>query len=348
MSLARVKRYAEEASSNAESRRRVSGGEDEEHGEWRPRLRGPADAQYDLYLRFSQCCVFATWFRVIAGVLNECTLLAVHEDDFTGFSSESINSTRVCVIQARAAAMSLCDLGTRRSFCVRAAALVSILQNVAPQMSLDVWCISGSEELSFCIYELGVASFSQLSSIRLVDGESCSVEGLMDDLQYDIHVEMDMQPMKNSVKAAREHKLQEIEFSIHVPERDASLIKRERTLVFFEISYSGGDVSGRHCFCSASEPDELGGSSIVLRAPSGGYGSDGCTEGSPMRGALPREGLACVYRGRFLLEYLAQFTKHLEKQPLKLHLCRDKPLIVECTIGSSTFTRLVLAPIAEV
>jgi hypothetical protein len=344
-----MKRGTEEAPPGAGGRRRVSDGEDEEHGEWRPRLRGPAGARYDLYMRFPQCCIFATWFRVIADVLQECTLLAVQGRDFTGFSSESINSTRVCVIQAKAAAMSLCDLGTRRNFCVRAAALVSILQNVAPQMSLDVWCVSGSEELSFCIYELGVASFSQLSSIRLVDGESCSAEGLMDDLQYDIHVEMDMQPMKNSVKAAREHKLQEIEFSVHVPERHAALMKRERTMVFFEISYSGGDVSGRHCFCSASEPDEHGESAVVIRAQPGGYGSDGGAEGSPMREAPPREGLACVYRGRFLLEYLAQFTKHLEKQPLKLHLCRDKPLIVECTIGGGgTFTRLVLAPIAEV
>jgi len=314
---------------------------EEAAAEWRPRLRGPQGARYDLYFRFPQCCVFSTWFRVVADVLQECTLTAVQDRDFTGFSSESINSTRVCVIQARASAMSLCDLGERRSYSARSAALVSILQGVPPQLSLDVWCLRGGEELSFCIYELGVASFSQLSSIRLVDGEPGSVEGLLDDLHYDIHVEMDVQQLKNSVKAAKEHKLQELEFSVRVPKQSASLLSRERTTVYFEVSYSGGDVSGRHCFSSSSEPDELGEAAVVvLRA-----GAEETKEAPPME-VLP-EGLECLYRGRFLLEHLAQFTRHLEKQQLKLHLARDRPLVVECTMGGGTFARLVLAPISD-
>ena len=302
--------------------------------------RESSGAACDFYIRFAQSLTFRTWLDVIACVLQECHFAVVRDGSFEGLSIESIDHTKICMVQARLSASDLELPYGPRSFCIRTANLVSSLRGATPQQFVDMWSLKDSGELKVAAFEPNVSSFSQQNTIRTID--NCDDVGAgLESLRYEMYVEIDLSCFRAAVKAAKDHKVQTMQLGVYIPRKDEAAQGTSRVTTFFVMCYKGDEVSGHFVHQSCSEPtgDELG--TTAIRA----------TDGTACEFATPpaEDELKCLFKERYLVEYLMHFVKSMERHTITLRLAAGLPLLLEYPFGggSENFIRFILAPFNE-
>jgi hypothetical protein len=302
--------------------------------------RGPAGAQYDFYLRFAQSLTLKTWMDVISCVLHDCRFVVACDGAFRGISVETIDPSKICMVQARLAASDLELPFGPRNFCIRTNHLVSSLRGATPQQFVDVWSIKDSKEVQVEAFEPNVSSFSQRTTIReLQDCEDSA--GCLDSMRYEIYVEIDLTNFRNAVKAAKDHKVQTLQLAVYVPRKDEGMRATSRVTTFFTMRFDGDEVSSVITHQSSSEPAADGSGGTSIRATDG--------TACEFSAIPPEDELSVLFRERYLVEYLMHFVKAMERHTLTLRLAPGLPLLLEYPFGggSENFIRFVLAPFAE-
>jgi hypothetical protein len=209
-----------------------------------------------------------------------------------------------------------------------------------PQQFVDIWSLEQSGEINVAAFEPNICSFTQQNTIRCIDnGDDCGA--CLESLRYDMYVEIDLVSFRTAVKAAKDQKAQSIQLGVSVPIADADQLGTGRISTFFIMRYSGDEVSGYFMHQSCSEPADTEGGATAIRATDG----TACEFTSPP----PEESLKCLYKERFLVEYLMHFVKAMERHTITLRLAPGLPLLLEYPFGgcAENFIRFVLAPFTE-
>lgn len=296
---------------------------------------------------FPQCLLLRTFCDNIGNILTEChfeIIKSTEEDGFSGLSIESIDQNRVCLIQARLSGQVVIAAETTETFgfCVRMANLTSSLKAGHACHFVDMWQPEDSSDVVFRIYEPDVSSSGSLEFTLRTLAKSNSCKG-MSGLEYALLVEIDLDTLRGPVKMAKEHKAEEVCFSVYSMNKED---KGGLVATFFVISYKADEVSAKFPHPSVSETETTTeGKPTVIRA------NDTSMLERFTGGALPPiEELEVIYSNSFGVEYLYHFMKGMEKRDLTLSLDVEKPLLLEYPMGGtarSDYIRFVLAPKTE-
>jgi hypothetical protein len=104
-------------------------------------------------------------------------------------------------------------------FCIRLTNLLNCFKNVSPQHFFDMWMMRGSSDLYVCAFEPNVHTFMPKFIIKTLNQESDYNQ--FTPLVYDLYIEMDLACFRNAVKTAKDHKVDALEISVYVPNKDA-------------------------------------------------------------------------------------------------------------------------------
>jgi hypothetical protein len=290
--------------------------------------------------RFAQSVMLKSFCENISNILSECYFEVVKgdegEDSFSGLSVETISAGRITLVQARLSAQVTCAQDTIESkgFCVRMVNLNSCLRSVHACHFVDIWQIRGSSDLVLRVYEPSVSNYVQEYHIKTLakEDEYCRIE----ELDYSLFVEIDLETFRSAVKTAKEHKAELFSMSVLVPKVQKS---QTETTQFFVLAYEGEEVSSKFPYQSSTLTETLGeGKPVVLRA------SDAAQ--SDYQGIPESCDLDILFSDRFSTDNLFQFTRSMERHVLTLRLGRDRPLLLEFPMGGgrTDYIRFILAP----
>ena len=306
--------------------------------------RGNDDVQWRL--RISQANTFKTFMENIASVLGECAFQVVHTPDFQGISVESIDPTRVCLLQGRLSGDVFTADNVPATFCVRMPPLLAFLRSISPSFFVDMWCAKGATDVSILLFEPLIGTHQPLCHIKTLakSQETCQ----LDELEFDIFVEIELQIFRTTIKTARDHHADAIKIAVYTPKRAEGFSSGLRTHIFV-ISYEGDETSCEFPFQSSTEmtDDEEDGPTIIKASE---------TTNREFDVLPPLSERNVIYEGKFGCEPINNFVKNLERTNLTISLGKDRPLLLEYPLGSSIgmsskegkdYIRFICAPRSE-
>ena len=297
-------------------------------------------------IRFSQGSTFKSFMENVKEILPECALEIVHSGPFNGISVESIDPSRISLLQGRLSAkVKVRDAGCGYTFCVRMATVISSLKSIAPSYFVDIWSEVGSTDIVIYIYEPKARTPPQKFVLKTLakQQETLDLEGM----QYDILTEMDLQNFRNVIKTAKEHRADCIEIAVYSVPRELSVASNgfsdSTSQHLLVLSYAGDEAQCEICYPSVTEEDSNKDGPTYIKAIDAQYDENSFTE---------KENLKLLYKGSFGCESIAPFIKSVERHALTLRMASNQPLIIDHPIGSSPLTnnvdgdflRLILAP----
>jgi hypothetical protein len=286
--------------------------------------RGRSDAKYAFYARFPSGVVLKSWVSGIASILHECTFHVTVDGGFSGFSVESIDTPRVCMIQSR---LPVCAIeGSATQFCLRLSNLILCLKNCGASQVVDVWVLEECCDVYVATFEPGaVGGFNQVHKIKSI--ERVDPEYAINDMKHDIFVELDVATFKTVIRCAKEHRVKEMQMSVYLSRKDDGC-------AIFVMDYCGDEVSGRVSFGCQGPHDYKSTGTLTMSLANG-------TE--PVPSDMDEEQFERLFAQTFSVEYLTLFANVGERSPVLLRLSAGLPLFMEIPYSNGGFTRFVLA-----
>lgn len=293
-----------------------------------PCMRNGEEVQWSV--RFAQGSAFKMFVENIISVLVECTFQVVKTPDFQGLVVESIDATRVCLLQGRLSGQVHTLEPAPQTFCVKMAPMLSFLRSISPSFFVDLWCPKNSTDVVVKLFEPKIGTHAPSCRIRTlaVPQESCQLEGLV----FSIFCEIDLQTFRTTIKTAKDHHADSITISVYKPKRyaPAEVGARRLRTHFLVISYSGTDASCEFPYQSTTEisdTDDEDGPQIIKATEA----AEREFEALP-----PKNELDLVYESNFGCESIANFVKTLDRSCLTIRLGSNSPLLLDYPLGSSS------------
>jgi len=291
------------------------------------------------HARFAQCVTFKTFVENISNVLSEGHFVVVKKPDgFQGIETDSMDPSRVALVQGRLTAMVDGELDEgNASFCLKMDSVRTCLRNAHAQHFLDISRPQGSTDVVLHVYEPEVNTYTPTFKLRTLAKDADSIR--LQVMDYKILVEIDLQTFRNAIKTAKDHKTDSVDLRVLTPRKRVG----KKTTTWFVVKYASDEVSSLFPYQSVTEDEPASG------APS---------EASPMcikvseniagdYDTLPsEEDLDVIYSAKFAVDYLFLFVKGMDRSGITLRLSPGLPLILDYPLGctKTDYVRFVLAP----
>jgi hypothetical protein len=321
-------KYDEDALQQRPLKKERSSSSEPEEPEWRA--------------RFAQCVMLKAFCDNISNILAECYFEVIFNDDpeaFSGFSVESIDANRACIVQGRLSGQvtvrDSSQTQSSRGFCIRMANLISCLRSVHACHFLDVWQPRNSSDVLLKVYEPNVSNYAPEFTLKTLAKEN-DCQGL-EGLVYNLFVEIDLDTFRNAVKTARDHKAEILKISVYQPKEDPTKPAGGPAISFFVIAYEGDEVSSKFPYQSSTERESEE-EPLVIRAND--------TASTGYEGLPPLEDLNVIFNDTFGVEHLFLFVRSMERHVITLRLGQNQPLLLDFPMGCgrNDYIRFVLAP----
>lgn len=303
----------------------------------RPRCQEDETTPVAWTVCFAHSSTLRMFFENIGNLVQECSIDVICNEDFKGFSIETLDTSRVCLVQARISGhVTVFNPKEQHSFCVRMTNLNLCLKSARPSDFVDFWNPINSTDVVVQIHEPHVSSYVPVFTMRTLAILNQSDE-ILKPMQYDFYVELDLETFKNQLKTAKSLRADNIKIDVHgLRSRDSSCTDPVTT--FFVISYDGDEVNSKCMFQSSTEPPKNDAEPLVIRAS--------VPVSDEYTGMPPMSQLLNIYSGVFGIEILSLATKGMERHALTMRLGVEKPLLLEFPLGSGSvdYIRCVVAP----
>ena len=256
------------------------------------------------HARLPQCVAFKTFVENISNVLTEGHFTVVQNDEFQGIETDSMDPTRVALVQGRLTASVEGNLNDSNSgFCIKMSNVLCCLRNAHAQHFLDLSRPEGSTDVVLHVYEPEVNTYTPTFKLRTLAKEADSIR--LQVMDYKILIEIDLQTFRNAIKTAKDHKADSVDLKVLTPK----VRRGNRVTTFFVIKYASDEVSSVFPYQSVTEEERAGDDSASSTAK-----GPVCIKASEnIAGdydALPCEDeLDTVYSAKFAVDYLFLFVK---------------------------------------
>lgn len=300
-----------------------------------PLAKRPCTENFAWHARFSQCVSFKAFVDNISNVLSEGHFSVVKRDGFTGIETDSMDATRVALVQGRLAAIVEGDIdGGNSQFCLKMHNVLTCLRNAHTQHFLDISRPTNCTDIVLHVYEPDVNTYTPTFKLRTLAKEADSIR--LQVMDYKILVEIDLQSFRNAIKTAKDHKTDNVDLRVLTPKEKQG----NKTTTFFVIKYSSEEVSSVFPYQSVTEDQEEANeeSQLCIKVSENIAGD---------YSALPsEEHMDVLFSAKFGVEYLFNFVKGMDRSGITLRLSPGLPLVLEYPLGCSRsdYIRFVLAP----
>ena len=289
---------------------------------------------FDWHARFAQCVTFKTFMENISNVLTEGHFTVVKKDGFEGIETDSMDPSRIALVQGRLTACVVGELNERNSsFCMKMQNVLTCLRNAHTQHFLNLSRPTDSTDIVLHVYEPDVNTYTPTFKLRTLAKDSDAIR--LQVMDYKILIEIDLQTFRNAIKTAKDHKTETVELSVLSPLEQ----KDGKTTTFFVVKYASDEVSSVFPYQSITEQQESpSGDSLCIKVSENVAGD---------YDALPSENeLDIIYTAKFAVDYLFMFVKGMDRSGVTLRLNQGLPLILDYPLGCSStdYVRFVLAP----
>jgi hypothetical protein len=290
---------------------------------------------FDWHARFVQCVTFKTFMENISNVLTEGHFTVVKRDGFEGIETDSMDPSRIALVQGRLTAGVDGVLNERNcSFCIKMQNVLTCLRNAHTQHFLNLSRPRDSTDIVLHVYEPDVNTYTPTFKLRTLAKDSDAIR--LQVMDYKILIEIDLQTFRNAIKTAKDHKTDTVELSVLTPKKEQN---DRKTTTFFVVKYASDEVSSVFPYQSITEQNECSnGDSLCIKVSENAAGD---------YDALPSESeLDVLYSAKFAVDYLFMFTKGMDRSGVTLRLNKGLPLILDYPLGCSNtdYVRFVLAP----
>jgi hypothetical protein len=188
--------------------------------------------------RFAQCVTFKTFVENISNVLPEGYFSIVKRDDFQGIETDSMDPSRIALVQGRLTAMIDGELNdTNAHFCIKMQNVLTCLRNAHAQHFLDLSRPDSSTDIVLHVYEPDVNSYTPTFKLRTLAKDADSIR--LQVMDYRMLIEIDLQTFRNAIKTAKDHKTDTVDIRVLTPKVRSG----RRTTTFFVIKYASDEVS---------------------------------------------------------------------------------------------------------
>ncbi len=289
----------------------------------------PAPPGKDFVVRIPYPQPFKTMIEIMAHVLVDCHFKVEATPTFCGLCVESVDESKVCLINARFACEAAVAGGVPQTFCVKMAVLNALLKSVAAGVCITLSRNVGEAEVHMTADKPGSQAHYQEFTIRTLDREyeECSVGNLSGNFT----IEIDLTEFRGLVKMAKELKADDLTFEIMEP-----LKRGDVRLSYFIISVKG-DAECRNVYTSATEWKTGDDQSVIIKTVE--QGADSCVK-MPDPGKMRQ----CMHE-KFSIAYLTNFLASLKQASLTIQLSSEgDPMMMRHPLGGDSHISFVLAP----
>ena len=288
-------------------------------------------------ITFDQTQSLRTLVDVVGNILNRINFRVIKDKkrDVFFLCIDSIDPTRVCMIQSRLYCEKTYNLNGGIEFCLDSSILNLILKSIDAHYSIDIIQYKGSSDIQVLAYEqLSNSHHTEFKLPTLIDeSETMSLLPMQfteDDPCY--VVEIDLAAMRKIVKMSISLRSQRLGFKVSKPQ-NASSSSTARTT--FSI-VSSGDAHQTQCFHSATvaEGDEK--NTYIIRAATDSTAPD------------EADNSTIIYNESFATSFLNDFMKSMDRTIITMKLSSGNPLILHYPLGAErSYICFVLAPQTE-
>ena len=291
------------------------------------------DENYELQCINSNSINVKNFFQSIGYVVQEAHFSFIKTPDFEGIQTFTMDASHVALVQGRLSCEILGEITPENSsFCVNMKRLNDCLRCAHAQQFLDINRAPGNTDIIIQIHEPDNNTYSPRFGLKTLAKDPDPID--LPSMEYAMHVEVELQEFKGTIKTAKDHGSDTVVFEILQLKNQVG----PRKDAFFVISYTADDVSGEFPFSSETNDDENANGRIVIRA---------CEKipGKNTKGAPSRDECNVLYYGRYNVEYLFLFVKGMERNTVNIYLGDDKPLVLHYPLGctNSDYIRYLLA-----
>jgi hypothetical protein len=261
------------------------------------------------------------------------------KDTFSGIYIEAIDDSMTCVIIGKISAdVSMFSTDTEKdnmSFCLSVPTFLTHVKSIDYSACLQLYRISGFSDLYIKTFAPSLGRKTRLMTLQTLnkDAKTFGVK----DIDYPYTVEFDLEEFTRIIHFAKSISCKNICFRIFETKNQE---KEGTHRSYFTVQINGEFSYDEQCFCSLTnvEVDKQKPSTIIIK-------------NSELNDFDDDPAHVCIddveekFNNFFLVEYLFNFTKAIDRHTVIIRLAQNKPMTLTTCMGDAgSFLTYMLAP----
>lgn len=304
----------------------------------------PASRANEFHIVITNPSSFRSIVEIMSNSLDVATFTVIKTDSFQGITADEVHDDVIMANARLECEVKECvknpSPGEQNVFTVSLTLLKTVLSISPANRVLEIKRVLGDAKIKLMIYEPHMPEqqrvAAEVDTVFLPDRELYQFEPF--DEKYT--VEIDIQAMRSILSVHQKIHADSVKFRIIEPKNPGP-----KRVTIFAINACGDGIQILHSFQSVTDwqvnSTDPQNEKVVIKA----------SEDDPQlltASALKASNMAVKYSHMFSTRYLNNFFKGIDKQPLKMMMSNDKPLVVWYDLGvDKSYVRLILSPKIE-